>query len=113
MIPETIPEGLTFDDVLLVPSRSDILPANADTRTMVTRNGCALTLEDNGGVPRVVERAGILMDGGIAKLVDGGFQKFFLAPDGRKKPALASELKGVHEFQEDLREALVMTSLYN
>src|SRR5205809_1504047 len=38
MIPETIPEGLTFDDVLLVPSRSDILPANADTRTMVTRN---------------------------------------------------------------------------
>src|SRR6266849_1467569 len=38
MIPETIPEGLTFDDVLLVPSRSDILPANADTRTFVTRN---------------------------------------------------------------------------
>ena len=27
MIPETIPEGLTFDDVLLVPSRSSIVPA--------------------------------------------------------------------------------------
>src|SRR5258707_2685620 len=38
MIPETIPEGLTCGDVLLVPSRSDILPANADTRTLVTRN---------------------------------------------------------------------------
>src|SRR6267378_8076831 len=38
MIPEMIPEGLTFDDVLLVPSRSDILPAHADTRTFVTRN---------------------------------------------------------------------------
>src|SRR5260370_16633601 len=38
MIPETIPEGLTFDDVLLVPSRSDVLPAQADTRTFVTRN---------------------------------------------------------------------------
>jgi IMP dehydrogenase len=37
MIPETIPEGLTFDDVLLVPLRSDILPAHADTRTNVTR----------------------------------------------------------------------------
>jgi hypothetical protein len=82
-------------------------------RTMVTRNGCALTLENNGGAPRVVERAGILMDGGIAKLVDAGFQKFFLAPDGRKKPALAQELKAIHEFQEDLREALGMTSLYN
>src|ERR1039457_6716406 len=38
MIPETIPEGLTFDDVLLVPSRSDVLPAHADTRTFVTRS---------------------------------------------------------------------------
>src|SRR5258708_2029332 len=38
MIPETIPEGLTFDDILLVPSRSDVLPTQADTRTFVTRN---------------------------------------------------------------------------
>src|SRR6266516_5840493 len=38
MIPETISEGLTFDDVLLVPARSDVLPAHADTRTFVTRN---------------------------------------------------------------------------
>jgi hypothetical protein len=53
------------------------------------------------------------MNTGIAKLVDGGFQKFFLAPDGSRKPALASELKGIHEFQEDLREALGLESLYN
>ena len=38
MIPEFIPEGLTFDDVLLQPARSSVLPANADTRTLVTRN---------------------------------------------------------------------------
>jgi IMP dehydrogenase len=37
MIPATIPEGLTFDDVLLQPARSAILPALADTRTNVTR----------------------------------------------------------------------------
>src|SRR5579884_134013 len=37
MIPETIEEGLTFDDVLLVPSRSDVLPAHTDTRTCLTR----------------------------------------------------------------------------
>src|SRR5581483_2383310 len=37
MIPETIPEGLTFDDVLLVPARSDVVPASTDTRTCVTR----------------------------------------------------------------------------
>jgi len=29
--------GLTFDDVLLVPAESEILPTNADTRTMLTR----------------------------------------------------------------------------
>jgi IMP dehydrogenase len=37
MIPETIQEGLTFDDVLLVPARSAVLPTQAETRTMVTR----------------------------------------------------------------------------
>src|SRR3954471_11585080 len=38
MIPETIPEGLTFDDVLLVPARSSVVPAETDTRTWFTRN---------------------------------------------------------------------------
>src|SRR3954465_9463915 len=33
-----ITEGLTFDDVLLVPAYSDILPAEADTRTRFSRN---------------------------------------------------------------------------
>lgn len=31
-------EGLTFDDVLLVPERSDVLPAEADTSTRLTRH---------------------------------------------------------------------------
>ena len=38
MIPQALREGLTFDDVLLQPARSPILPADADTRTWVTRN---------------------------------------------------------------------------
>ncbi|HEV8146748.1 MAG TPA: IMP dehydrogenase [Bryobacteraceae bacterium] len=37
MVPETIPEGLTFDDVLLLPARSDVVPAQTDTRTWLTR----------------------------------------------------------------------------
>ena len=32
-----IPIGLTFDDVLLRPAESDILPSMADTRTRLTR----------------------------------------------------------------------------
>ncbi len=38
MIPEGVPEGLTFDDVLLLPARSGVVPVDADTRTWVTRN---------------------------------------------------------------------------
>ncbi|HXN17942.1 MAG TPA: IMP dehydrogenase [Candidatus Binatus sp.] len=37
MIEGAIPEGLTFDDVLLLPGRSSVLPAQADTRTCLTR----------------------------------------------------------------------------
>lgn len=38
MIPDVIQEGLTFDDVLLQPAHSEISPAEADTRTRVSRN---------------------------------------------------------------------------
>jgi IMP dehydrogenase len=38
MLPEQLVEGLTFDDVLLRPARSGVVPADADTRTLFTRN---------------------------------------------------------------------------
>jgi len=37
MITRDISEGLTFDDVLLVPARSDVLPTETDTSTQFTR----------------------------------------------------------------------------
>ncbi len=43
MIDHAIPEGLTFDDVLLVPARSSVVPAEVDTRTCLTR-GIALNI---------------------------------------------------------------------
>lgn len=33
----TIKEALTFDDVILTPAASDVLPAQADTTTRLTR----------------------------------------------------------------------------
>src|SRR5205823_1128785 len=38
MINFPVPEALTFDDVLLLPARSDVIPATADTRTRLSRN---------------------------------------------------------------------------
>jgi IMP dehydrogenase len=38
MIHFPVPEALTFDDVLLLPAKSDVVPAAADTSTRLTRN---------------------------------------------------------------------------
>jgi IMP dehydrogenase len=38
MIHFPVPEALTFDDVLLLPARSAVVPANACTQTQLTRN---------------------------------------------------------------------------
>ena len=38
MIHFPVPEALTFDDVLLLPARSDVIPAEANTQTQLTRN---------------------------------------------------------------------------
>ena len=38
MVPDSLREGLTFDDVLLLPARSDVVPAEVDTRTALTRS---------------------------------------------------------------------------
>ena len=79
----------------------------------VGRGICAVDLKDDGGAVKLEDRAGILMGGEIGVLVDGGFQKFFRTPSGKKKPALADELKELHAFEADLKDRLGMKSLYN
>ena len=79
----------------------------------VSRGDTAVDLRDEEGVARPVAPAGILICGEIGALVDGGYQKFFRTAAGTKKPALAEELKALHEFEEDVREALGKESLYN
>ena len=38
MLDGTIPEGLTFDDVLLLPAKSEVLPKDVDVTTKLSRN---------------------------------------------------------------------------
>src|SRR5499427_4553998 len=38
MIHFPVPEALTFDDVLLLPARSEVVPSNANTQTQISRN---------------------------------------------------------------------------
>jgi IMP dehydrogenase len=38
MLDQKIKEGLTFDDVLVLPAKSDVIPAQADVSTQFSRN---------------------------------------------------------------------------
>src|SRR5580692_11767800 len=78
----------------------------------VSRDTCAVDIKEESGKVQV-GRAGILMGDEIGALVDGGYQKFFRTPSDKNKPALADELKALHNFEADLRETLGQQSLYN
>lgn len=79
----------------------------------VSRGEFALDLKETNGELRPDGRAGILIGNDIASLVDGGYQKFFRTAGGKQKPALADELKALHDLEEDIKETLGLKSLYN
>lgn len=109
------PKDLTFEDrVERLRQAGFTVDVEPGTQVVkISRDGCAVGLDLQDGTPRVTEPAGLLMRGEIGGLTDAGFQKFFLTKSGHRQPALADELKTLHDFQEDLREALGQTSLYN
>jgi hypothetical protein len=79
----------------------------------VTRGAFAVDLKDVNNSVDIADRAGIAMGDEIGVLIDGGYQKFFRTPTGKQKPALADELQGLHDFEEDVKEALGQESYYN
>jgi len=84
-----------------------------DAALRVTRGPCAIDLKEQDGAAVAVCQAGVPMGAEIGALVDGGYQKFFRTPAGKQKPALADDLKALHEFEEDLWQALGRQSYYN
>lgn len=107
------PVLVTFQDRLekLKPSGFSVTPEGGEF--LISRGECAIRLRESGGQIKAALPAGILMGSEIGSLVDGGYQKFFRTPSDKRKPALAAELKALHEFEEDLREGLGQESLYN
>ena len=79
----------------------------------VSRQGCAAEVVDAPDGSARVTKAGLLMGGEIGALVDLGYQKVWQSPSGRREPALAAHLAVLHAFEEDLRDGLGLTSLYN
>jgi len=110
------PKQLTFEDQMSAARAAGFRTDSASNGlTRIERNGIAALVQSAGadGAVKFVERAGVVIGKEIGTLTDGGFQKFFTTPSGKRKPALAEELKEIQNFQEDLREAMNLTSLYN
>jgi len=105
----------TFDDYLnQARSAGFTVERMGGGKVRISRDGAAAVVETSpDGTPRFTERAGVMLGQEIAGLIDGGFQKFLATPLGKRRPALAGDLRLIHSFQEDLREAMGLTSLYN
>ncbi len=80
---------------------------------LVVRERYAALLKKDAAGAAAIQATGLALQGEVAELTDLGYQKIFRAPSGNLVPAVAEHLHGLHEFTEDLREALGLTSLYN
>jgi hypothetical protein len=78
-----------------------------------SHDGIAAIIEDRSGQRPHVNRAGLMVGDEIGLLVNAGYQMFWRTPSGRTAPAQASQLRNLHNFEEDLKEGLGLTSLYN
>jgi hypothetical protein len=109
------PKVKTFDDYLnQARSAGFTVEKMGGGRVRISRDGAAAVVESSpDGTPKVIERAGVMMGQEIATLVDAGYQKFMQTPSGKRRAALAADLELIHNFQEDLREALGLQTLYN
>jgi hypothetical protein len=79
----------------------------------VSRGCIGAELQEFDDSVQLRARAGMLMNGEIGALIDGGYQKLFRTPSGKERPALAQDLKDIHDFDEDLKEVLGEESYYN
>ena len=84
-----------------------------DSRVRISKHGVGAIVGDEGAGHSAIEKAGILVGRDIAVLLSGGNQMFLELPSGQRLPATAEQLHNLHEFEEDVKEALGLTSLYN
>jgi len=78
-------------------------------KAIAIRGDCAAAVEEGP----LLGRIGWLVGNEIGELVDAGYQKQWRTPSGARQPARAEQLEELHACEEDLRETLGLTSLYN
>ncbi len=107
------PRQVTFSEHLDNLRTAGFTVESQGSSARVIRGRCAAVIEDRPGDRPHVNKAGILIGGEIGYGVNGGFQSFIRTASGKIEPALARDLRALHAFEEDLKEGLGLTSLYN
>ena len=103
----------TFDQqISALKGKGFIAVTDSKAGVRVTRNVYGANFKE-ADIKTSSMKAGLLIGNEIGHLVNGGYQMFFRTDSGVMRPARAEQLKGLHDFTEDLREALGETSLYN
>ena len=103
------PQQITFDDRIESLRKAGFeIQSQPDGSRRVVKGGCAAAIA--GGL---CTSSGMLLGDEIGILTDLGYQKVFQTPAQKRLPAQANHLKALHAFEEDLREALGLISLYN
>ncbi len=108
------PKVPSFDECLQTLSALGIASARKGNGTVAAMRGnVAAIITEKSENCYQIDPIGLVVGNEIGELVDGGNQKYWLTPQGKKVPATADQLRDIHALEEDLREGLGMTSLYN
>lgn len=84
-----------------------------DGRFRISKNGATAIIGDEGKNQPSIEKAGVLIGSQMATLLSAGYQMFLEMPGGTRLPAQAEQLKALHAFEADLKDALGLVDLYN
>lgn len=108
------PKVRTFNDHLDELKKTGFAIENlSSSQVRISKNGIAAIVTDVKKDHPEIQRAGLLVGSEIATLLSGGYQMFWETPGGKRFPATATQLKSLHEFEDDVKEALAMVNLYN
>jgi len=107
--------GKTYDEATawLRDHGFDLLEApGVQNRVFIKKNNCSAAIEKTDEGVKLFAYPGYLISGEIAKLTNRGYQQFFKTTK-TEVPANADQLKALHQFTEELKEAIGAPSLYN
>lgn len=108
------PKVRTFADHLELLKKAGFGMENLpDGRVRIAKNGIGAVVGDEGKSQPGIQKAGVLVGNEVATLLSSGYQMFLETPSGKRIPATATQLKALHEFEDDVKEALDLVNLYN